>query len=46
LTWLRCDFRPERDAAILRAIGTLKTINDKPAAIFWREVEEGKAGGG
>jgi hypothetical protein len=40
LTWFVCDFRPERDAKILRAISTLKTINLKPAAQFWKEVEE------
>jgi serine/threonine protein kinase/Leucine-rich repeat (LRR) protein len=26
-----CDFKPERDAEILRSIKTLETINDKPA---------------
>jgi hypothetical protein len=39
LTWLVCDFRPERDAAILRAMPTLQTINEKPAAHFWKEVD-------
>ena len=29
---LWCDFKPERDAAILRSIKTLEKINDKPAA--------------
>jgi len=37
---LRCDFKPERDAEILRAIKTLEKINDKPAAEFWRGVEK------
>jgi hypothetical protein len=36
---VRCDFRPARDAAVLRAIQSLKTINDTPAAQFWREQE-------
>ena len=34
---LNCDFKPERDAEILRSIKTLKTINDKPAAEFWKD---------
>ncbi len=37
---LSCDFRPERDAAILRSIKTLETINGKPAAEFWKSVEQ------
>jgi eukaryotic-like serine/threonine-protein kinase len=36
---LRCDFRRERDAALLRALTTLERINDKPAADFWKEVD-------
>ena len=36
---LRCDFKPERDAEILRSIKTLETINGKPAAEFWKEVD-------
>ncbi|MBX9627237.1 MAG: protein kinase [Gemmataceae bacterium] len=32
-------FRADRDAAVLRALKTLKTINDQPAAEFWRGVE-------
>ena len=40
LTRLVCDLRPGRDTMILRAISTLKTINLKPAAEFWREVDE------
>jgi hypothetical protein len=40
LTWFVCDFRTDRDTAILRAIPTLNTINYKPAAEFWREAEE------
>ena len=36
---LQCDFQADRDADILRSIRTLETINDKPAAKFWKEVE-------
>ena len=32
-----CDYKPDRDARILRSIKTLETINDKPAAEFWKE---------
>ena len=34
-----CDFKPERDAEILRSIKTLEKINGKPAAEFWKDVE-------
>ena len=34
-----CSFRPDRDAEVLRSIPTLKTINGKPAADFWKEVD-------
>jgi len=44
LTELRCDFTPERDSEILRSITTLETINGKPAAEFWKEVETQKPG--
>jgi hypothetical protein len=37
---LTCDFKPERDSAILRSIPTLKTINDKPAGEFWKKAAE------
>jgi hypothetical protein len=37
LTKLDCDFQPERDAKILRAIKTLETINDQPVKAFWKE---------
>lgn len=40
LKFLYCDFKPERDADILRSIKTLETINHKPAAEFWKEVEK------
>jgi hypothetical protein len=33
------DFQPERDTAVLGSIKTLETINGKPAAEFWKEVE-------
>lgn len=42
LTELTCDFNSKRDAAILRSIQTLETINGKPAAEFWKEVEAGQ----
>jgi uncharacterized membrane protein len=42
LTRLFCDFKPERDADILRSIKTLETINGKPAKDFWKEVDAGK----
>jgi len=38
LTKIECDFKAERDAAILRSIKTLETINGKPAAEFWKDV--------
>jgi formylglycine-generating enzyme required for sulfatase activity len=34
---VRCDFRPSRDATILRSIKSLATINGKPVEQFWRE---------
>ncbi len=36
---LSCDFNAKRDADILRSIKTLETINQKPAAEFWKEVD-------
>ncbi|MCX6910579.1 MAG: SUMF1/EgtB/PvdO family nonheme iron enzyme [Verrucomicrobia bacterium] len=36
---LRCDFVPERDAAVLRGIKTLEKINNMPAATFWMRTE-------
>jgi hypothetical protein len=36
----RCDFQPARDAVILRSIKTLETINGKPAAELWKEVDQ------
>jgi Leucine-rich repeat (LRR) protein len=37
---LTCDFRPDRDAEILRSVKTLETINGKPAAEFWTDLEK------
>ena len=37
---LKCDFQADRDAKILRVIKTLKTINDKPAEEFWKDVKD------
>ncbi len=34
-----CDFQPERDAEVLRSIPSLRTINGKPAAEFWKEFD-------
>jgi hypothetical protein len=42
LEGLSCDFRPERDADVLRSIPTLKTINGKPAQEFWKDVASGR----
>jgi hypothetical protein len=39
LAHLNLDYRAERDAAILRSLRTLRTINSKPAADFWKEVD-------
>jgi formylglycine-generating enzyme required for sulfatase activity len=38
-----CDFKPARDAEVLRAIKTLVTINGKPAAEFWKGQEKAPA---
>jgi hypothetical protein len=40
---LSCDFKPERDAEVLRAIKTLRTINGKPVKEFWKDVDEEKS---
>lgn len=37
-------FKAERDAKILRPMGTLTTINGKAADQFWKEVDQGKDG--
>ncbi len=41
---LSIDFKPERDTDVLRSIKTLETINNKPVAEFWKEVEEQQKG--
>jgi formylglycine-generating enzyme required for sulfatase activity len=41
---IELDFKPERDTELLRSIKTLEKINFKPAAEFWKEVEEQKKG--
>jgi serine/threonine protein kinase len=42
LTVLNFDFKPFRDTELFRSIKTLETINNKPTAEFWKEVEEQK----
>ena len=44
LKQLNLDFNPERDTELLRSIKTLEAINFKPAAEFWKEVEEQQKG--
>ena len=39
---LSCDFKPERDAEILRSVKSLESINGKPAADFWKAVDAKK----
>ena len=39
LASLGCDFKAERDAELLCSIKTLESINGKPVAEFWKEVE-------
>jgi hypothetical protein len=41
---IHLDFKPFRDTELLHSIKTLKTINGKPAAEFWKEVEEKQKG--
>jgi len=40
---LNCDFKPERDSAILRPIKTLERINERLAAEFWKGVDAGRS---
>jgi len=40
---LVCDFKAERDAAVLRSITTLQRINNMPAAEFWQRVDAGES---
>lgn len=44
LKMLSVNFHAERDTKLLRSIKTLETINLKPAADFWREVESHQTG--
>jgi hypothetical protein len=39
LNEVQFDINPKRDAAILRSIKTLETINEKPAAEFWKGLD-------
>jgi hypothetical protein len=39
LTRIRLTFRPEHDTEIVRSLATLRYINEKPAADFWKEVD-------
>ncbi len=39
---IECDFKPERDTAILRSMKTLEEINQKPVEDFWKQVEVGR----
>ena len=43
LTFLFCDFKPFRDTELLHSMKTLETINHKPAAEFWKEVDAQQA---
>ena len=38
-----CELQPERGAEFLRSPKTLETINGKPAAEFWKEVDSTSA---
>ncbi len=44
LKQLHINFQPDRDTEFLRSIKSLETINGKPVAEFWKEVEEQQAG--
>jgi len=44
LKTLTLDFKPFRDTELLRSIKTLETIQNKPAAEFWKDVEEQQSG--
>ncbi len=41
---LSITFKPDRDTELLKSIKTLETINEKPVADFWKEVEEQQKG--
>jgi hypothetical protein len=38
LKQIRIDYRPDREK-FLRSFKRLELINDKPAAVFWKEVD-------
>jgi hypothetical protein len=40
---LRCDVTCERDLEVMRGLTTLATINDKPAATYWKEADARRA---
>jgi serine/threonine protein kinase/Leucine-rich repeat (LRR) protein len=40
---LRCDFIPERDGEALRAIATLRKINEQDAGPIWKKQDEDRA---
>jgi serine/threonine-protein kinase len=40
---LTCNFNPWRDTKVLKSVPGLKTINDRPAAAFWREADARQA---
>jgi Leucine-rich repeat (LRR) protein len=40
LQLLYLDFRPERDALVLRSLTGLEGINDQPVAEFWKQQEK------
>jgi Leucine-rich repeat (LRR) protein len=40
LSQIYLDFEPKRDGEVLRSFKTLQKINDKPAAEFWKEVDQ------
>ena len=42
LRYLGLVFNPQRHTDLLRSIKTLDTVNDKPIAEFWKEVEATK----
>jgi Leucine-rich repeat (LRR) protein len=42
LVELWCDFKPERDAVVLRICRSLKKINDLPVAEFWKAIESNR----
>ncbi len=44
LKHLALDFKPERDTEFVRSFKDLESINRKPAADFWKEVEEQQKG--